>query len=79
MTRARLLVLLALLVLFVQPAAASGTTALVVSQVYGGGGNAGAPYANDYVELFNSGATPVSVAGWSVQKPPPLFPKPPDA
>ena len=67
MTRARLLVLLTLLVLFVQPAAASGTTALVVSQVYGGGGNAGAPYANDYVELFNSGSTPVSVAGWSVQ------------
>jgi hypothetical protein len=67
MTRVRLLVLLALLVLFVQPAAASGTTALVVSQVYGGGGNAGAPYANDYVELFNSGTTPVSVAGWSVQ------------
>jgi hypothetical protein len=67
MTRARLLVLLTLLVLFVQPAAASGTTALVVSQVYGGGGNAGAPYANDYVELFNSGTTPVSVAGWSVQ------------
>ena len=63
MTRARLLVLLALLVLFVQPAAASGTTALVVSQVYGGGGNAGAPYANDYVELFNSGTTPISVAG----------------
>jgi len=67
MTRVRLLVLLVLLVLFVQPAAASGTTALVVSQVYGGGGNAGAPYANDYVELFNSGTTPVSIAGWSVQ------------
>src|SRR6185295_4990834 len=23
--------------------------------------------SNDYVELFNSGATPVSVVGWSVQ------------
>jgi hypothetical protein len=67
MTRVRLLVLLALLVLFVQPAAASGTTALVVSQVYGGGGNAGAPYANDFVEVFNSGTTPVSVEGWSIQ------------
>ncbi len=67
MTRVRLLALLALLVLFVQPAAASGTTALVVSQVYGGGGNAGAPYANDYVELFNTGTTPVSITGWSVQ------------
>jgi hypothetical protein len=67
MTRVRLLALLALLILFVQPAAASGTTALVVSQVYGGGGNAGAPYANDYVELFNAGTTPVSITGWSVQ------------
>jgi hypothetical protein len=67
MTRARLLALLALLVFCVQPAAASGTTALVVSQVYGGGGNAGAPYANDYVELFNSGTTPVSLSGWSIQ------------
>jgi hypothetical protein len=67
MTRVRLLVLLTLLVLFVQPAAASGTSSLVVSQVYGGGGNAGAPYANDYVELFNAGTTPVSITGWSVQ------------
>ncbi len=40
---------------------------VVISQVYGGGGNSGAPYTNDFVELFNRGATTVSLAGMSVQ------------
>lgn len=40
---------------------------IVISQVYGGGGNAGATRTNDYVELFNRGNVAVSVAGWSVQ------------
>src|SRR6266849_1682948 len=40
---------------------------IVISQVYGGGGNSGAPYANDFIELFNRGTTTVSLAGWSVQ------------
>ncbi|HUQ50344.1 MAG TPA: lamin tail domain-containing protein, partial [Terriglobales bacterium] len=40
---------------------------VVISQVYGGGGNTGAPLKNDYVELFNRGTSPVSVTGWSVQ------------
>ena len=47
------------------PAAAA--PAIVISQVYGGGGNSGAPYRNDYVELFNRDAVPVSLRGWSVQ------------
>ena len=34
------------------------STDLVISQVYGGGGNSGAPYTNDFVELFNRGAAP---------------------
>ncbi len=38
-----------------------------ISQVYGGGGNSGATYTHDFVELFNAGATPVSLNGWSVQ------------
>lgn len=41
--------------------------ALVISQVYGGGGNSGATYKNDFVELLNNGSAPVSVGGWSVQ------------
>ncbi|MCC6190716.1 MAG: ExeM/NucH family extracellular endonuclease [Anaerolineales bacterium] len=43
------------------------STTLVISQVYGGGGNLGAPYQNDYVELFNRGQSSVSLAGWSLQ------------
>jgi hypothetical protein len=39
---------------------------IVVSQVYGGGGNSGGVYTNDYIELFNRGTSTVSVAGWSV-------------
>jgi len=35
---------------------------LVISQVYGGGGNAGASFTNDFVEIFNRGATMVSFA-----------------
>jgi predicted extracellular nuclease len=42
-------------------------TKIVISQVYGGGGNSGAPYRNDFIEIFNSGETPVNLAGWSVQ------------
>jgi len=41
--------------------------AMVISQVYGGGGNSGATYKNDFVELFNNGTSAVAVGGWSVQ------------
>jgi predicted extracellular nuclease len=37
-----------------------------ISQVYGGA-NSGAVYTHDFIELFNAGAAPVSLAGWSVQ------------
>lgn len=47
--------------------AAAVSPDVVISEVYGGGGNTGAPYANDFVELYNRGASSVSVAGWSVQ------------
>src|SRR5512140_2562316 len=40
---------------------------IVISQVYGGGGNSGAPYTHDFVELFNRGTTTVSLSGWSIQ------------
>ena len=40
---------------------------VVISQVYGGGGNAGAAYRNDFIEIFNRGQTPVDLTGWSVQ------------
>lgn len=40
---------------------------IVISQVYGGGGNSGATLRNDFIELFNRGNTSVTVTGWSVQ------------
>ncbi len=40
---------------------------LVVGQLYGGGGNTGAPYTNDYIEVFNRSVAPVSLAGYSLQ------------
>ncbi|HEY0479506.1 MAG TPA: lamin tail domain-containing protein [Kofleriaceae bacterium] len=40
---------------------------IVISQLYGGGGNSGASFTNDYVELFNRGASSVTITGWSVQ------------
>lgn len=43
---------------------------VVISQVYGGAGcgTAGcSTYKNDYIELFNRSASPVSLNGWSVQ------------
>ncbi|HEX7939747.1 MAG TPA: lamin tail domain-containing protein, partial [Gemmatimonadaceae bacterium] len=43
------------------------TPSVVISQVYGGGGNSGATFKNDFIELFNPGTSAVNVAGWSVQ------------
>ena len=40
---------------------------IVISQVYGGGGNSGATFTNDFIELFNAGGTTVNVSTWSVQ------------
>ena len=40
---------------------------LVISQVYGGGGNSGATLKNDFVELYNPTSAPVSLGGYSVQ------------
>src|SRR6266536_2341468 len=60
--------LLALGVAAAAPAPAlASSSSLVVSQVYGGGGNSGAPYTNDFVEIFNRGTVTVSLAGMSVQ------------
>lgn len=40
---------------------------VVISQVYGGGGNSGATLTHDFVELFNRGPVAVSLNGWSIQ------------
>ena len=38
-----------------------------ISQVFGGGGNSGAPYNADFIELFNATGDVVDLAGWSVE------------
>ena len=40
---------------------------VVISQIYGGGGNTNATYHNDYIELYNRGVASVDLSGWSVQ------------
>ncbi len=68
MHRMNLLVsLLAAAALVAVPFARGATANVVVSQVYGGGGNAGATYANDFVELLNRGSSAVDVTGWTIQ------------
>lgn len=40
---------------------------VVINEVYGGGGNSGATYTNDFIELYNPTLADVSLDGWSVQ------------
>src|SRR4051812_3423570 len=48
-------------------AGASSSAPVVINEVYGGGGNAGATYKQDFIELYNRSGSPVNLAGWSVQ------------
>jgi hypothetical protein len=66
MSRVLLLAFLAALLLF-PIAARAGASDVVVSQIYGGGGNAGAIFRNDYVEIFNAGSAAVDLSAWTVQ------------
>ena len=45
----------------------SAKSQVVINEVYGGGGNSGATYKNDFIELYNNSNAAVSLAGWSVQ------------
>src|SRR5512140_653475 len=45
----------------------SPATGVVISQVYGGGGNAGSTYKNDFIELYNAGTTTVDLSTYAVQ------------
>ncbi len=69
MKRIYLLVLLTALALPLAAASAraGGSGSIVVGEVFAAGGNSGAAYAHDYVELFNRGASSVAVDGWTLQ------------
>src|SRR5690242_9398110 len=43
-------------------------TTVKISQVYGGGGNSGATYTNDFFEVFNQSGTAVDLSNWSIQQ-----------
>ncbi|RTL17797.1 MAG: ExeM/NucH family extracellular endonuclease [Burkholderiales bacterium] len=49
---------------FAAPAVLASPSGVVISQLYGGGGNV---FASDYVELHNAGSAPVNLSGWSIQ------------
>lgn len=40
---------------------------VVINEVYGAGGNAGAIYQNDFAELYNRSGTDVVMTSWSIQ------------
>lgn len=40
---------------------------VLISQIYGAGGNSGAVYNKDYIELYNRSDAAVNLTGWSVQ------------
>ena len=62
-----ILILQAVLVIRFAPVEGAVSQNVVISQVYGAGGNSGAVFQNDYVELFNRGTAAVSVDGYSIQ------------
>ncbi|MFL5946261.1 MAG: lamin tail domain-containing protein [Gaiellaceae bacterium] len=66
MPRALFVAVLTAILLFPSAAGAS-SSGVVVSQVYGGGGNSGATFRSDFVELFNGGSSAVDISGWTVQ------------
>jgi hypothetical protein len=43
------------------------TAPVVISQVYGGGGNDGSGFNGDFAEIFNRSNAPVNLTGWSFQ------------
>jgi 5'-nucleotidase len=47
--------------------ASTAGDAVVISEVYGGGGNTGAPYLNDFIELYNPTDHAIALDGMSVQ------------
>jgi uncharacterized protein YdeI (BOF family) len=42
------------------------TGGVIISQVYGGGGNSGSTYKNDFIELYNTTDQDIDITGWVV-------------
>ena len=63
----RTLIALAASMALLSTGAYASNNGLVISQVYGGGGNSGSIYKNDFIELFNSSTVAINLSGYSVQ------------
>ena len=46
---------------------ATPNNSVVISQVFGGGGNSGSPLRNDFIEIFNRGTEAIDLSRWSIQ------------
>ena len=56
--------------IFIIPVAHAKTlvsNSLVISQIYGDGGTTGSTYANDFIEIYNAGSSPINLSNYSVQ------------
>ncbi len=63
-----IVLLLGAMVPLIAPAPARAVSPdVVISQVYGGGGNSGATLTHDFIELYNRGTSAVELSTWSVQ------------
>ncbi|HEX3586497.1 MAG TPA: PxKF domain-containing protein [Candidatus Angelobacter sp.] len=62
-----LVVLLSSVLVSPPQAVKASANGIVISQIYGGGGNAGSTFKNDFIEIFNADGATVNLSGWSVQ------------
>src|ERR1700754_5255079 len=61
------LLLAAFAILLFATASAIAQSGLLISQIYGGGGNANASFSADFVEIYNPTSPPITPAGLSIQ------------
>jgi phosphatidylserine/phosphatidylglycerophosphate/cardiolipin synthase-like enzyme len=61
------LTLFLLLAVLISPLVFGQVNHVVISEVYGGGGNSGSTWKNDFVEIYNPTNAPITMTNWSVQ------------
>ena len=62
-----LTMVLGLITVPVKAVNATMATYVVISEVYGGGGNNGATFKNDFIELYNPTANDINLDGWKFE------------